>query len=1137
MDPIQPVAASGPFCSACDTPNPAGARFCNRCGVELRDAQITLGGASGERKLVTVMFADISGFTARSERLDPEEVVTMMNACFAELDQAVGRYEGTIDKFIGDAMMVLFGAPLTHEDDAERAVRCALEMQTRLAAFSATYARPGDAPLALHIGINTGMVVAGEMGTPRRRDYTVMGDAVNLASRLESAATAGQIVIGMGTHRLVEPLFQCRPLPPLALKGKSELQQAYAVLGTTAALSARGFSRDGIRGPLIGRDRDLAVLARALADLEAGRGGVSCIVAEAGLGKSRLIAEARAGASPRLAWVTARSLAHGTSLPYHALQSAFRQLLALPPQQEAGESIAQIRTVLAQGGDGADPQLPLLWPHIVALLGYAVPDGPVAARLARLDPAARNSEFTWLLREHWRRAAGRQPTVLVFEDIHWADPATLDLVRELLPLAQDVPLHFLLLYRPETEGPLVPLRRQLEDDRRTHVLALQPLSDEHSADLVGQLLAKYHLPPELHTRLLAKAEGNPFYLEEVARSIVDSGLIGTEGGLWMRLGSVDEIVVPDSLRGLIATRVDRLSPVLKTTLQRAAVLGRHFAAPDLAGLVDEPAGLPGQLAELESRELLKPDTERSTNSEYAFKHALVQEVAYGSLLREQRRLLHRLVADHLDPQSSEPGLLAYHYERAEAWPEALTWLITAARSAYDHHAHATALDLGTRGLAAWSQVYPAADPPAAGRRAQVTLYELLATIAISMSDRAAMHQASAGLLAAGAALGDHAAQVHGYLTATHLNHLEGNWSGWEHNVDAALALATAAGDRRLLSEAYIRQARLYSSRLGAAAAIPYLRRSAAVSYLAGDLAALALATNNLSMAFQTTGATRRAAWLATYGLQISHRLGDLRLMAFNHLSVGRVALLRGQLAEGLRHMCDGQEDADRAAHVRPRIITRDHVSLAYTAIGLYEPALRLAREAGALIEEHGEDDLRPQHLATRVDALLGLGRYDEARTLLDQIGHPAPEPLGHGRAPLLWRRGLLEWLAGHPAAARASLDAALPQLPQLPGDLPAYTVWAAACLDLGDLPAAQAGIDQALRWLDEARHELETPFTCAVAAGVYTALGQPDAARRYSARAQAAFERQWAALPDPVWQAAFAARWAQRGRRLLPPDR
>src|SRR5689334_19015941 len=253
---------SGRTCSMCGATNRAGARFCRGCGHSLPAGGAGRGTMLGERKLVTVMFADISGFTARSENLDPEEVVALINACFEEMDVAVRRYDGTIDKFIGDAIMVIFGAPVTHEDDAERAVRCALEMQARLAAFGKQYLRdrPDCPPLAMHIGINTGLVVAGDLGTARRRDYTVMGDVVNLASRLESAATAGQILIGAATYRLVAPLFKCQQLPPLALKGKHELQEAYAVIAPTSVQNARGFDRAGARTPLQGRDHELAAL-------------------------------------------------------------------------------------------------------------------------------------------------------------------------------------------------------------------------------------------------------------------------------------------------------------------------------------------------------------------------------------------------------------------------------------------------------------------------------------------------------------------------------------------------------------------------------------------------------------------------------------------------------------------------------------------------------------------------------------------------------------------------------------------------------------------------------------------------------------------------------------------------------------
>ena len=621
----------------------------------------TVPALGGERKLVTVMFADISGFTALSERLDPEVVRELMNACFDHLVPLVARYGGTVDKFIGDEIMVLFGAPVAHENDPERSLSTALEMMDALATFNAQH----DTDLGIHIGINTGLVIAGGIGSEGRQQYSVMGDAVNLAARLEGVSERGEIIVGPDTFRLAAPLFEFEPLEPIRLKGKAEPVLVYRLLALKVAPGkVRGVA--GLASPLVGRQAEFRALGAAVEQLLDGAGGIATIVGEAGLGKSRLVAELRQSVtSERIYWVEGRCLSYGTSIAYLLWLDVLRGLLGVtakdPPDLVRRTLQKQVQALCPTRFDD-------VYPYLAQLVVGASTEARPEIEGERLKTGTFCA--VWSLIENM---AWQQPLVLICEDLHWADPTSLELLDGLMALTDNVPLLLLCLSRPE-RGHGCWRIKETAARRHSHRhtdLWLTPLSAAESETLVGNLLRLEGLPEKLAERILGRAEGNPFYVEEILRSLIDDGAILRDAvtGGWLVTRGVVDIAIPDTLHGVLMARIDRLQDETKRVLQLSAVIGRFFLYRVLAAITREECELDGCLLALQQEDMVR-ERVGAPEQEYSFKHHLTQEAAYNSLLRKERRAFHRRVAEALeqlfpDRVEEQVGLLAYHWERAE----------------------------------------------------------------------------------------------------------------------------------------------------------------------------------------------------------------------------------------------------------------------------------------------------------------------------------------------------------------------------------------------------------------------------------------------------------------------------------------
>lgn len=639
-----------------------------------------------ERKVVTVLFADLAGSTELAQRHDPEQLRQLLSAFFEEMSQQIRSFGGTVEKYAGDAIMAVFGVPRVHEDDAERAVRSALAMRESLVQLNPLFEQEYGARLELRVGIATGEVVA---ATDERREMLATGETANLAARLQSAGSG--IVVSEATQRLLARLLDSRRLDPLALKGFRQPVTAYEVSGLrTLEAAPRGIP--GLSSPVVGRDAEAATLRRAVEELQRGRGQIVFLLGEAGIGKTRLKVELRETLPEGVRWLEGRCQAYTQSTSYAPIVQLLRTALGLGPS----EAQAVARTRLRAGlrllvGDRYDE----VQPTIAHLLGIELEPRPHAER--QTDPQTLKSQLILALRALLEGLTARGPAILAIEDIHWADAATIELLILLTELTDHLPLMILVTSRPDPEGTAWDLRfhAQRNFPHRLTEISLATLRPEDTAQLVRNLLHVAELPEDLKGRIMERAEGNPFFLEEILRSLIDEGILRRDGDRWVAGQRLERLAIPDTLRGVIAARIDRLPQDAKATLQHAAVVGRFFTRRLLAALAEPGQDVDRAMTHLLRAELIR-EFARLPEPEYIFKHALTHEAAYASILAERRRLLHERVAAHLEESVGErsgehAAVLADHWFRADRVEEALGWTLRAAERARGLYARPEAI--------------------------------------------------------------------------------------------------------------------------------------------------------------------------------------------------------------------------------------------------------------------------------------------------------------------------------------------------------------------------------------------------------------------------------------------------------------
>jgi class 3 adenylate cyclase len=533
----------------------------------------------GERRIVTVVFADISGFTAMSEHMDPEQVRNLMNMCFDQLVPVIEKYEGAVDKFIGDEIMALFGAPVAHEDDPVRALHAVIEMTETLNAFNQEFATD----LGLHAGINTGLVVAGGIGSEGRQEYSVMGDTVNVAARLRAESERGEILVGADTYRLTKPIFEFDRLEPVEVKGKIEPVSAFRLADVkTNPESLRGLA--GLESEMIGRESEFETLIRMTEAVKAGLGRSVLILGEPGLGKSRLITEwlseldqdsSASEDASTVQWAIGHCLSYGHGQAYHLLLDLLRSLIDVPTTLDEREKSTILKSFTEDLlGSTSDE----VYPYLGHLLSIPL-DGEAREKVSSLDPSDLQALYMVSIRRLLLAIAEREPLILICEDIHWADPSSIEILLKLLPVINESRVIFCFTTRPERETPgwkLVTTMRE-EFGPGLEEIELHSLTDDDSRQLISNLLQFEAIPGQVRSLILERAEGNPLYVEEVIGMLVDRKYLVREDGLWNARADIDSVDIPDTLHGLLLARIDRLPDDVRHTLRVASVVGRQFS--------------------------------------------------------------------------------------------------------------------------------------------------------------------------------------------------------------------------------------------------------------------------------------------------------------------------------------------------------------------------------------------------------------------------------------------------------------------------------------------------------------------------------------------------------------------------------
>lgn len=623
----------------------------------------------GERRLVTVLFADVVNSTGLAEGLDPEDWTEIMNAAFEHMTGPIHHYEGTVGRLMGDGMLAFFGAPAAHEDDPQRAVLAGLDIVVGIRRFAGELKRKRGLDFDVRVGINTGSVVVAEVGAAAMTENTAMGDAVNVAARMQSTAAPGTVQVAAETHRLVGRLFKTEPLGPIELKGKAQPVEAFRILAPKSEpVLFRGLIE--VAAPLCGRDIERSELQRLIDELRQGHGQVVCLIGEAGLGKSRLISELKSywlehGEEDRR-WDPMYGVPYDVSRPFGLFQNYARGMFGIQLDDPAQVIHRKVREhFIAEGATEEEFALCAVAMEkvIAAKVLYEAPDFPAGDIMADIHdivvPAFKSS-----------CAAG--PVVAVVDDLQWADQASVDLIVDLLSLVDEAPILFLLAFRPERQSPAwrVKLHAETEYPHRYTEIALKPLDAKGTDELVGALLRIDDLPEELHETIARKTEGNPYFIEEVVRSLIEQGVI-EHAGERLRYNTdfhVSEIAIPDSLQALLMARMDRLDQETRATLQMASVIGRSFYYRILLAISEKAMTVDKHLLALQRVELLR-EGGRTPELEYVFKHELARDAAYATILNRRRREFHLKVAEAIETLFAD-GLeehahrLARHFELA-----------------------------------------------------------------------------------------------------------------------------------------------------------------------------------------------------------------------------------------------------------------------------------------------------------------------------------------------------------------------------------------------------------------------------------------------------------------------------------------
>jgi class 3 adenylate cyclase/tetratricopeptide (TPR) repeat protein len=1031
-------------CPACKRQNPDDARFCPNCGTRLSAVA-----PPEERKVVSILFCDLVDSTVLAGTRDPEEWRGTVRRYFSRVREEIERHGGTVEKFIGDAVMAVFGLPTAHEDDPERSVRAAARI---LHAVD----RLGD--IATRIGIATGEVVA-DPAAAEKGEFLVTGDAVNLASRLQTAAAPGTMLIDARTWRNVHQAVHGEARGTLQLKGFARPIEAWQVLQVLPESIFRGVA--GLQAPLLGRNEELALLDTVVQRVRRdARATLLTVVGEAGVGKSRLFEEVRLRLPPSVRVLKGRCLPYGSEAPFSALADALKREAGIAdtdPQEIARGKLHRFAT----GAFGSDPDAPHLTQRVVHALGLS--EGEAAF------PVTRGDLFMALVRL-LASLAGRETVLVCLEDVHWADEGLLDFLADLTMRPPAAHLLLICLARP-----LLLERRPDWGGGRRNVASiyLDPLPQTESRRLLTELL-KADAPEDVATRVLERAEGNPFFIEEILRMLIDGGQLVARNGGWTVRGA--DVRIPDTVQGVIAARLDQLAPDEKAIAQDAAVVGRIFW---LQPLRDMAAGrdATGIVAQLERKELVveRPHSMIRGDREFIFRHLLIRDVAYGTIPRALRKTKHRNVADWLaavthDRPDEFADFLAYHYEQAQAWAECFAYTLRLGDRAYALDTYRQALAHYQRAAQFAEQVEVSSDDWLHLFVQRGWTYARLADYGAALTDLT-----EARRRARAAALGG--SEVSALLGIAWVQGHRGDYQGNRATTDEALGIARRLGSPRQVADCLLDLGSCFHNLGQVHEALRAFDEAAEVSAAMGYERGTVHAMRGLAM--QDVGQLQEAIQYHRQAIGRTREIGERRVEASNLNYLAEALIQAGAPREALEHAEAAKQLSTASGDRFREQYSRRWIALAGLRLGEFGRSLEEGRAALQMARDLTDDEVIGYAAGTLAELHATLGDDEGAmayeQEALEAIGRVRSMMPGKGLA--LGGVGAARLLRGDLAGARKAFAEAVTSRFMLWG--PPEGLWG-----LGMVAVREGAWDEA------GRH-----------AGALEALARPRRMRGFLARA------------------------------------
>jgi adenylate cyclase len=1027
------------LCSACGGENADEMRFCGHCGTKRAEARpqadpgvqealrsfvagavadqlVETGGRlPEERRLITALFADVSGFTALADRLDPEQLTEVIDPVISALSSIVGRYDGYVEKFAGDALLALFGAPISHEDDADRALLVALEMHRELARLCNEL--PMKPELTLHAGINSGHGIARILGSESRTDYGVLGDSVILAQRLESSAPAGETYVSETTVGLTRGRFEFEPVGDLTLKGKSEPVPAWRLVGERRAPEVR-------RRPLIGREYELSAALTPVRSLSSGRGGVLAVVGEPGIGKSRLTDEIRAHAAVHGRWLHARCLSYGSGLAYWPYADLLRRVTGILPEDDPETGVRKLAAAIPETA---------AQPYFAKLLGLPIAEPDVVALEPEGFRRGLHDAFTsWL-----RGMTDDEPITFALEDFHWIDASSIELTAELVRMTKERPLLLCLIARPDAVERIDEIAPE-----RTSVV-LEPFGEDSIRALVESVL-EGTAPRELVAFVAGRTGGNPFFIEEMVRSMREAEALARDDGGWRIRPGWDARTVPESVEEVLSARFDLLPRPAAALVQTASVIGRRVALPLLHAVTGE-----GKLEERLDGLVASGFFDRSVEAgveTVVFHHALVQDVAYSRLLRRRRRELHLKVAEVAETLygagEDTIDLLARHLYLGEAGEKAVAYLLRAAERSKRLYANKEAILHLSRALELDS-----GDAEIRLDLADLTEligdYDQALRLYTESRDAANDVRAWRGITSTLRKQGEYERALEVVDTAFHTEALMGAdlaplWleQGWtlsvaghfEQAIDVLTAGVTAVGERvdATVGHMLLRLARAKTVTGRVGEALDDAFRAEQIFSELEDLRGLVTSYRIAGDTYRQLQRLDESAATFRRALELAERVGSAEEIGASLGGLGLVEMQRGALDEAVACHRRAIEEFERVGHVGGTAQSYANLAWALSQAGEFEEALTYCQKALDLARSIGHSLVVADVTDTMASVKLGQGDYpaagewaENAARLYLEIGAVPQAAESLELAAKAWER------AGDNERARASRTRAL----------------------------------------------------------------------------------------------------------------